>query len=110
MTTRYVATVNVPGYLPMNDEPPVFDTAAEAWEYLAEESQRDGESAWLPDDANDPDGPASLAPWALKLEEMARRDTLGSVYGPTPGRDSDDIYDLGLAYSVDIAEGEEEDS
>ncbi len=94
----YVATVNVPGYLPMDDDPPVFDTAREAWDYLAEEAQRDGEFAWLPDDGDDPDGPASLAPWVLELERMGREDRSGSVWGPTPGYGGD--HDLGLAYSV----------
>lgn len=38
--TRYVATINVPGYLPMDDDPPVFDSAREAWQYLVGEVDR----------------------------------------------------------------------
>jgi hypothetical protein len=94
----YLATVNVPGYLPMDDDPPVFDSAQDAWQYLSDEYQRDGESAWTPDDEDDPDGPASLNETAVALEERARAGGEGTVYGPTPGYDGD--HDLGLAYCV----------
>jgi hypothetical protein len=94
----YVAIVNTPGYLPMDDEPPTFDTAREAWEYLAEERMR-ADEAWEPDDENDPDGPQSIDDTQAKLEEMARLDRAGTVYAPTPGYDGD--HDLGLAYSVE---------
>lgn len=36
----YVATINTPGYLPWDDEPPVFETPREAWDYLAGERSR----------------------------------------------------------------------
>jgi hypothetical protein len=39
--TKFVATVNVPGYLPQEDEPAVFDTAREAWAYLRDERMGD---------------------------------------------------------------------
>jgi hypothetical protein len=93
----YVATMNIPGYLPMDDDPPVFNTAGEAWTYLAEERQRD-DLAWVPDDPDDPEGPASLDNTSLELEACARHGRIGTVYGPTPGYDGE--HDLGLAYSV----------
>jgi hypothetical protein len=99
----YVATVNVPGYLPMDDDPPVFGTAREAWAYLADERKRD-DDAWVPDNADDPDGPASLDETTLALE-AAERDGMreGTIYGPTPGYDG--AHDLGLAYSVTYVTG-----
>jgi hypothetical protein len=80
----YVATINVPGYLPMDDDPPVFDTAREAWEYLYEEHERavDGAEAWREDDGID-------------IHNMDRE---GVIYASTPGYEGD--HDLGLAYCV----------
>lgn len=108
--TMYVATVNVPGYLPMDDDPPVFDTAQEAWQYLSDEYQQDGESAWEPMDANDPDGPQQLNGPALALERFATLDVAneGTVYVGTPGYDGD--HDLGLAYSVTWTDEENSDA
>lgn len=95
---RYVATINTPGYLPMDDNPPVFDTAREAWEYLATER------GYAEDDA--PGGVDYSDTWhtlqALGTGE-AEGDQPGTVYGPTPGHDGD--HDLGLAYTVSVAEG-----
>jgi hypothetical protein len=100
----YVATINTPGYLPWDDDPPVFDSAADAWQYLADERERD-ES-----DAND--GDPELSPTWVELRRMARRarraeragrmdDATGSVFGPTPNCPDDGP---GLAYSVTLAE------
>ena len=118
--SRYVATVNTPGYLPMcacqctspgylpmDDDPPVFDTAREAWEYLREELGAGmNDDAWQPDDPNDPEGPHSLTPLALALEAWAEGrghvQETGTVYGDTPGYAGS--HDLGLTYSVDYAE------
>lgn len=41
----FLATVNVPGYLPEDNDPPVFDTPQEAWQYLADERERGEDSA-----------------------------------------------------------------
>ena len=43
-SVRYVATVNTPGYMP-ESEPETFDSASEAWAYLAEE-RRQLEDGW----------------------------------------------------------------
>ena len=111
---KYVATINTPGYLPMDDEPPVFDTAAEAWEYLAQEREHAEDSADYPD--SDP-GQFEYSDTLAALRRIAggehvhgdpREDTptesdgTGTVYGSTPGYDGD--HDLGLAYSVGILE------
>lgn len=102
---KYLATVNIPGYLPQDDEPPTFDTAREAWEYLADERERDE----LPDDLNHLsrtwrelyalgmlDDPEHTQRWIAVLG--LDPDGTGTIYGPTPGYDGQ--HDLGLAYSV----------
>jgi hypothetical protein len=85
----YLATQNIPGYLPQDDEPPVFDTPGEAWSYLAGE-RRDSEDFTDGEDYSET---------VDKLDAYASaghgEDT---VYGDTPGYDGD--HDLGLAYCV----------
>jgi hypothetical protein len=111
--SKYVAIINTPGYLPMDDEPPTFDTAQEAWEYLAEEREHAEDSADYADD--DPeayeysDTLATLRYIAGDEHEHGNpredyptnADGTGTVYGGTPGYDGE--HDLGLAYSVAIA-------
>lgn len=122
---QYIATINVPGYLPEDDEPPVFDTAQEAWSYLADERTRgeDDYPDWHPGrwsaeysetretlavlaepahwQTSDRDNPGSdVTAWLA--EHGINADGTGTVYGPTPGYD--DALDLGLAYSVQVAE------
>lgn len=104
---EFVATVNVPGYLPMDDEPPTFDSAQEAWLWLATERvQSEDEFADL-----DAQGGYSACANTLGMvaHEGAYEDNgidpvtgCGTVYGPTPGSDSE--HDLGLAYSVSVVE------
>jgi hypothetical protein len=86
----YVATINVPGYLPMSDDPPVFDTAREAWEYLSEAHKvaADDAEAWRIDNGIERE--------AHEMDEMGSRE--GVIYASTPGYEGD--HDLGLAYSV----------
>jgi len=102
----YLATTNVPGYLPMDDEPPTFDTAEDAWSYLADERERGEENG---DDEDDysitRETLACLATPTSGVPEGAScmvdaRTRCGTVYGDTPGYDGD--HDLGLAYSVDV--------
>jgi len=90
---RYIATVNIPGYLPTSDDPALFDTAAEAWDYLLEELERGH------DDAEDVD---QTALYRVKRDmlTMTGSDAEGTVWAPTPGRMADDPHDLGLNYSV----------
>jgi hypothetical protein len=89
----YLATENVPGYLPQDDDPPVFGTPAEAWEYLAGERRR-GED----------DTPGDVYSDTVdELEAAAASLGEGTVYGATPGYDGD--HDLGLAYSVTLVAG-----
>jgi len=90
----YLATQNVPGYLPQDDDPPVFDTPGEAWAYLADmarnsEDETDGEDYSQTVDTLDAYASAGHG-----------EDT---VYGPT-GYDGD--HDQGLAYSVTLVEAE----
>jgi hypothetical protein len=99
---KFVATINVPGYLPMSDDPPVFDTAEqdsycitctlrEAWRYLYGERERD-----LDDPMNDEDGDEDQC--LDEIEGMIDNPETGTVYGRTPGYDGE--HDQGLAYSV----------
>ena len=105
-TKVYVATVNVPGYLPMDDEPATFETAAAAWLYLADERERGLEHAEIEGDDDTADNLATMAdrcqmdggPW----------DGTGAVYGDTPGYDGD--HDLGLAYCVSLVERDDLDA
>lgn len=86
------ATINIPGYLPMDDEPPEFDTPEQAWEWLREEREK------ALDDV-DYDEPEFDEDQCLdEIEGMIDHPTTGTVYGRTPGSDSE--YDLGLAYTV----------
>lgn len=107
---RFMAVINVPGYLPMDDDPPVFDTPQEAWSYLADTRRRDEDDAVYADD--DPDQCEYTDTVAL-LEYTAgpdveygnphednpvNADGSGVVYGSTPGYQGE--HDLGLAYCV----------
>jgi len=101
--SRYLATVNVPGYLPMDDEPPTFETAAEAWQYLADERRREEDDAYTETESADTVG------FSDTVEQLDRRarwaasglvcdfEAVGTVIGETPGGR---MYDLGLAYTV----------
>jgi hypothetical protein len=111
MSARYVATINVPGYLPMDDEPPVFDTAAEAWSYLASERERDEDD--FADDSEYSDTVTYLrysagneVQYGSPHEDYPLNpDGTGTIYGDTPGYDGS--HDLGLAYSVTAVEENE---
>lgn len=108
--TQYVATINIPGYLPQDDEPPVFDTAREAWEYLAEERERGEDAVYQDGDSEDYSATrdtlaaiATEAHWqhGAPVDLGVNADGTGTVYGATPGYDG--THDLGIAYSVSLA-------
>lgn len=86
----YLATTNVPGYLPTDDDPPVFDSPGAAWEHHMAEVER---SYW---------GDGLPAPGQQQLDVEAAISAAshapGTVYAPTPGYDGD--HDLGIAYCV----------
>ena len=97
---QYVATVNVPGYLPMDDEPAVFGSILDAWGYLADERMHGEEDGacfrehgcqWAPG-----------KPYTSTVQEIQTMTTVGTVKGDTPGYHGD--HDLGLAYSVSVVE------
>lgn len=110
----YVATINIPGYLPTDDEPAVFGTAKEAWWYLYHERcDADWLDVDLPTDGHD-HRHFTLCPICSEIEDSETADDLGrmavagkvgTVYGPTPGYDGS--HDLGLAYSVTYVPEEE---
>lgn len=105
----YEATVNTPGYLPEADEPALFETVREAWEYLADERREAEDAAW----EADLETAEGYSATVNTLEQFSRGqfepslgasddDGTGVVYGTTPGYDGD--HDLGKAYSVTVAE------
>jgi hypothetical protein len=103
---RYVAEVNVPGYLPTSDEPVVFETAEAAWAWLCDARELDEEHEESEDWSATRGVLALLAtesaslptPAGTGVSVMVGPDRCGTVYGPTPGVDP--AHDLGLAYSV----------
>lgn len=96
--TKYVATINVPGYLPMDDAPPIFDTARDAWQYLVSELEHNWDYALADED----EGPYLEAHTQF---HNINQDEPGTVYAPTPGYGGD--HDLGLAYSVSETEDDD---
>jgi hypothetical protein len=110
ITMPYVATINVPGYLPMDDDPPVFDTAQEAWEYLASERERgedDTEGENYSATVEELQTLADPANWRNGvIDSSANDDGTGTIYANTPGYDGG--HDLGLAYSVTFITEEEQ--
>ncbi len=101
----YLATINTPGYMPWDDDPPVFDTAKEAWEYLADHRIRAFEDAALDGDGVHPELDTvkntleSLGNGTLDYDDAGLSiDGTGAVSGSTPGYEGD--HDLGLIYSV----------
>jgi hypothetical protein len=111
MSTKFLATTNTPGYLPMSDEPAVFDTAREAWAYLADERIRDEDSGFdaEPDTADEGyssivNTMESLGNGTLSFEEHdlcgVASTGEGTIWGPScPPQ----MHDLGLNYTVSIA-------
>lgn len=101
----YVATINVPGYLPTDDDPPMFETAEEAWSYLADEHVH----------AEDEAEPAAEEAGTYVLRDVGpffdahgnHRTDEGTAYLPTPGRHNDP-HDLGLAYCVTYIPGNDD--
>lgn len=93
----YTAYISVPGYLPQDDDPPTFESASEAWAYLADERMRDEDWA---EPFTDDDGEYSDT--FVELRDRARTTEIltGTIYGTTPGYDGD--HDLGLAYTVEV--------
>jgi hypothetical protein len=114
---KYVATINVSGYLPQDDELAVFDDVREAWAYLAGERERAEDDAYSGDPGAEYsedysptfhvlDGLGNGGRFASAVREAGlTADGRGTVYGPTPSYDGD--RDLGLAYSVDYWQGGE---
>lgn len=107
----FLATINTPGYLPMDDDPPTFDTARGAWSYLADEREREEDQ--FPED--EPLGEYTETLGYLRYaagteveygsqneDWPLNADGTGVIYGRTPGYDGD--HDLGLAYCVTAVE------
>ena len=86
----YAAVMNTPGYLPWDDEPPVFEQPGDAWSWLANE-RRDAEDV-IPGDG--------YSDTVDQLDAYASANHgPDTVYGSTPGYDGE--HDLGIAYSVE---------
>lgn len=100
----FMATVNTPGYLPEEDDPPVFDTPQEAWAHHA--NAREG---WEDDMSDDPEYSETVMYLRYAAGEEVEygsphedyplsADGTGTIYGSTPGYDR--AHDLGVAYCV----------
>lgn len=77
LTKPYLATWNWPGCLPDTDVLD-WDTPREGWNDLIERLN-EWEGMWVLDNPDDPSGPQSRSPFALRLEEMARLNQPGVV-------------------------------
>lgn len=98
----YIATINVPGCLPDDTEPHVFDTTREAWEYLADERKRDEDDVPSDGGYSETANTLELLSGDLNgLTAIGADDGCGTVTGSTPGYEGN--HDLGLAYSVSEA-------
>lgn len=112
----YTARIYTPGYQPMDDDPPAFESAKSAWEYLADERER--EENGIPDDTTE----EYSATWHALRAVVAALDAqsadeirasgiadsgTGAIYGDTPGYDGN--HDLGQVYSVTLTPREEEE-
>lgn len=92
---QYQAIYNSVGYLSEQDEIPLFDTAAEAWGYLAQE-RRDHE------DGEEVDSGHSIIVQELERRAAISDSPLGVVLGDTPGYTG--AHDIPIVYEVRIAE------
>lgn len=109
-TKGFMATVNTPGYLPEDDDPPVFDTAQEAWAYHM--NAREGHEDDMSDDPEYTETVMALRYAAGDNVEYGNphedwplnADGTGVIYGSTPGYDG--THDLGLAYCVTLVEND----
>lgn len=117
---KFIAIANTPGYLP-DSEPVEFDNAQDAWAYLADERERweNEASDGCNDEVCDPGCPwraeaelsetfSELSYLAVNVDQWgtlgsnADAQGLGTVDGDTPGYHGD--HDLGVCYSVEVAE------
>lgn len=100
----FLATINVPGYLP-ESEALEFDTAQAAWRYLAEERERDEDDQSEDSEYGDTWHDLRILGGEGEAQDIAAVMSkhginfigTGCVYALTPGGRA---YDLGLAYSV----------
>lgn len=103
---QYVATINTPGYLPWDDDPPVFDTAREAWDYLLDRRRELEDTAFEMDLQSDGYSATfntleTLVGGTMAAYENAGLDPIdgtGSIHADDPTYDGD--HPLGLVYSV----------
>jgi hypothetical protein len=101
---RFIATMNTPGYLPWSDdEPPVFDNTKDAWEYLAEERERQEDTTDAPEYTETLSYLRYIASGEHEHGNVhedcpTNADGTGTVPGSTPGYDGS--HDQGIAYSV----------
>lgn len=90
----YLAIINVPGYLPEDDDPQEFDTPREAWECLADQVEVDLQDLLVGDEVPQ----AHRDAVAQLVTELRLEVDPGVVRGPMPGNWSE--HSLGFAYNV----------
>lgn len=109
MALRFVATINVPGYSPMDDDPPTFESARDAWGYLASERERGEEFNETEDGFTDTFHrltDLAEADWDERVPAALAMDGTGVVYGDRPGYGGDDP---GLIYAVNVVDDDTDD-
>ncbi len=87
---KYTATIHVPGYMPMDDEPYLYDTPREAWKDLADRIEQSWDN--YPEDENE-----AILEAHTELHNIDQ-DQPGGFWAPTPGYEGK--HDLGLNYEV----------
>jgi hypothetical protein len=100
----YVAIINVPGYMP-EVEPVPFDTAWDAWDYLADIRRNMEDTVLEPSDSYSETVLALEGNSMRRMADYSLYAYTGTVYGPTPGYVGD--HDLGFAYSVEYISDDE---
>jgi hypothetical protein len=96
----FTAIINTPGCLPDSTEPPpIFETCAEAWDYLV-----DSRLNALTEEQESADFTVSRMIGHAAMSHNHGIARLTSESGPTPGHEGD--HDLGLVYSVQQVECE----
>jgi hypothetical protein len=97
---RYAATVNIPGHLPTETDPVIFDTVRDAWTYLEEEYKKAVDEV---DTTSDTELDLNLTSFTVYSDN----EVAGTVYTNTPGYEGH--FDLGIAYTVSVVEEEDTD-
>lgn len=99
----FLATMNTPGYLPWDDDPPTFETAGDAWDYLAQQRrEQEDQAEYVREDGADVfDTNSYYTDTVQELDAKASANAgPDTVYGHTIECDGDGPGCLYIAYNV----------